>query len=101
MDDKRKITVYINEETYQKMSNYISCNYNSSYGATSQTVDYALNSYLWTPASITPHAIERSQLWKTFQEKLDPEPYNEVAVSTLNKAKEISNEALEVKKEDV
>ena len=71
MDDKRKITVYINEETYQKMNNYISCNYNTAYGATSNTVDEALNFYLWKPESITPHAIARSQMWQDFQQKLE------------------------------
>ena len=70
MDDKKKITVYINENTYQNLTNYVACNYNSSYGATSNTVDEALTHYLWSVDSIKPPAFERSRMWKMFQEKL-------------------------------
>lgn len=71
MGGKRKITVYINDETHQKLTNYVACNYTSAYGATSNTVDEALNSYLWSADSIKPTAFERSTMWKAFQEKLE------------------------------
>ena len=71
MDDKRKITVYINESTYQNLNEYIACNYNTAYGATSNTVDEALTHYLWSIDSVKPPAIERSTMWKTFKEKLE------------------------------
>lgn len=69
--DKRKITAYINEDTYQNMTNYISLNYTSSYGATSNTVDNALNHYLWTEASIKPEFSGRSEImWAIIQDNL-------------------------------
>ena len=70
-NDKRKITVYINEDTYQNLTNYVACNYTSAYGATSNTVNEALNSYLWSVESVKPAAFERSEImWAIIQDKL-------------------------------
>jgi len=73
MDDNKKIkiTAYFSPSTIQNMNNYISMNYSSSYGATSDTLEKAVNFYIQSPESITPQAFEKSKVWQEYQQRLE------------------------------
>lgn len=68
MDEKKKISVYVNQSTWDRMNNYIALNYVSSYGATSQTIDEAINFYLDSPNSIKEDTTGfRNARWSEYQ----------------------------------